>query len=63
MMVELQVRLLPKGARDFMESSETSAVERFLLAAQLAGLNYEADFWRLARKVYLNSLIIICLKL
>ena len=46
-----QVGLLPPGAREFMESAKTPPVERLLMASQLAGLTYEADFWRLARKV------------
>ena len=46
-----QVGLLPPGAREFMESAGTPAVERFLLASQLAGLSYEADFWRVAKRV------------
>ena len=52
---ERQVGLLPQGAREFMESADTPAVERFLLASQLAGLSYEADFWRLAKKVLLQE--------
>ena len=46
-----QVELLPPGAREFMESAKTPPVERLLMASQLAGLTYEADFWRLVRKV------------
>ena len=52
---ERQVGLLPQGARKFMESADTPAVDRFLLASQLAGLSYEADFWRVAKNTLLQE--------
>jgi hypothetical protein len=46
-----QIELLPEGSVEYMESASLSAADRCLLASQLAGLTWEAEFWKVAKTV------------
>ena len=55
--VKEQIATFPRGARRFLERKcqPKDLVERFLVASQLCGLAFEADFWRATRSVLFND--------